>query len=255
MIGKFMNAPALVIRFWKKLNVFRLTVKKKVWEEKYTEEGDSADSSYEWFMAFDSLQPILTALVSRNARVLHIGCGNSNLGVDLHLHGMAARGVVNTDISPTVIRQMSDKWGKILSPKRMKWLVDDVLCMDLGPATFDCVVDKGTLDAIMCNLDQDLKKHNTQKVLDEVHRVLKPGGNYVVISFGQPEVRTPYFLATGLYDNICWYALSPSGDDNNSSSRVKTTKRKQTIYIYNLRKGTDVSPLCYSQGCSSNSVT
>lgn len=46
--------------------------------------------------------------------------------------------------------------------------------------TVDCVVDKATLDALMCVEEES--DETAQRMLDEAWRVLKPGGRYVCIS-------------------------------------------------------------------------
>jgi ubiquinone/menaquinone biosynthesis C-methylase UbiE len=52
--------------------------------------------------------------------------------------------------------------------------------------TFDLVIDKGTIDAIVCseNFEEDVAA-----TLNEVARVLKSGGQYLVWSFGEPVRR------------------------------------------------------------------
>jgi len=56
-------------------------------------------------------------------------------------------------------------------------------------ASFDVIIDKGTLDAILCGTDS--MKHSTS-MLAEMHRVLKPGGTFFIISYGEPKTRLIY---------------------------------------------------------------
>jgi hypothetical protein len=53
-------------------------------------------------------------------------------------------------------------------------------------ATFAYVVDKGTLDALLCAEDGESQ---AEKCLAEVFRVLSPGGIYAFFSYGTPELR------------------------------------------------------------------
>ena len=52
--------------------------------------------------------------------------------------------------------------------------------------TFDCIIDKSTMDALLCGEQSFL---NVAIMTREVQRVLKKGGTYVIISYGQPENR------------------------------------------------------------------
>eukprot|EP00967_Tisochrysis_lutea_P106086 scaffold162293_cov18-Tisochrysis_lutea.AAC.1 len=57
------------------------------------------------------------------------------------------------------------------------------------PATsFDFVLDKGTLDA---NVSGEGGIANGQAISQEVYRVIKPGGHFLVVSHASPEARLP----------------------------------------------------------------
>ena len=51
---------------------------------------------------------------------------------------------------------------------------------------FDLIVDKSTIDSMLCGEKSFL---NTALMLKEVQRVLKTGGIYMIISYGTPENR------------------------------------------------------------------
>lgn len=57
-------------------------------------------------------------------------------------------------------------------------------------ASFDAVIDKGTLDANMCG-----EAHEgitaSQSIMLECYRVLKPGGRFIEITYGAPVDRLP----------------------------------------------------------------
>ena len=55
----------------------------------------------------------------------------------------------------------------------------DTMKMTFENETFDVVFDKGTLDAILCGVNSF---ENAAKMVNEVFRVLKPGG-YVLKCF------------------------------------------------------------------------
>ncbi len=56
--------------------------------------------------------------------------------------------ITNVDISPTVTKAMVDKY-KDKGPN-FKYLQMDVKAMDFPENSFDAVVDKGTLDSVLC---------------------------------------------------------------------------------------------------------
>ena len=72
----------------------------------------------------------------------------------------------------------------------------DVRSLTFPSCSFDCVLDKGTLDAILCGSDSS--KH-ANSMLSECQRVLRPGGCLLVITYGQPSSRLTY-LEQRYYD-------------------------------------------------------
>jgi len=79
-------------------------------------------------------------------------------------------------------------------------------CRDLkfNPETFDLVIDKSTIDALLCG---SLAYLNVGIMLKECQRVLKTGGCYVAISYGQPENREFHFLRDQLSFDLRTYKL------------------------------------------------
>ena len=105
--------------------------------------------------------------------------------------------ITSCDYSPIVVEKMKEKCSE---KKGMKCGaagfdlclgdVVDIHHMTYADASFDGVVDKGTLDAIICG---DETTCFPEKVVSEVFRVLKNGGKYILITFGIPENRMSYF--------------------------------------------------------------
>lgn len=95
--------------------------------------------------------------------------------------------IQNIDISYTVVKQMQEMYkdGKEMVYKQM-----DVKNMTgFGDGTFDCVIDKGTLDSILCG---DGSGPNAHMMLSEIHRVLNANGVYICISYGVKDQRYEY---------------------------------------------------------------
>lgn len=56
--------------------------------------------------------------------------------------------------------------------------------------SFDVIIDKGTIDCLLCAHDSNKPINNA---LSECRRVLKPRGMMFVVSYGQPASRLSYF--------------------------------------------------------------
>lgn len=72
---------------------------------------------------------------------------------------------------------------------------------------FDVIIDKSTIDAILCG---DNASVNTALLLKESQRVLKEdGGRYVAISYGTPDSRSYHFTRKFLSWKLTTHKLKP----------------------------------------------
>lgn len=99
---------------------------------------------------------------------------------------MAADGyqeVVSIDYSPVCIRQL-EQWKH---KPACKFAVADVRSMpQFKDASFQSVIDKGTLDSLLCGPSSFTEAHDA---LAELYRVLRPGGSLFVVTYGMPKDR------------------------------------------------------------------
>ena len=109
----------------------------------------------------------------------------------MYLTGFQA--ITNIDISKVVIEQSSERYS--YNPD-MKWLVMNASSLEFKDETFDVVIAKGLLDAILCG---ESSTANTAKLCAEVSRVLKPGGIFFIVSYGTPENRLNHLDKEDLY--------------------------------------------------------
>jgi ubiquinone/menaquinone biosynthesis C-methylase UbiE len=164
---------------------------KEYWNWRYEHE-----ENYEWFKTYQDLKPVLSKYIKKRHKVLVVGCGNSELSANLYddHEGME---IVNIDYSEIVIQKMTTKNQR--QRPLMTWVVMDVTEMTFSDETFDVVIDKGTLDAILSpqkdpwKLEPDLAQ-KASRMLWQVSRVLKRGGLFFYITFGQPHFRKPLLL-------------------------------------------------------------
>lgn len=151
------------------------------WEQKYAKDT----SPFEWYVSWPRLKPVIGPVLTQCKRALHVGCGTSSLGHDILESGVET--VVNLDVSKTVIHAMSKRYQHI---DRLEWIATDIRTTKLKSASFDVVIDKGTMDALMCS---DIAVRIVYNMFEEISRLLKPGGFFIEVSSGCEELRESYF--------------------------------------------------------------
>ncbi|XP_031738181.1 EEF1A lysine methyltransferase 4 isoform X2 [Cucumis sativus] len=125
------------------------------WDNRYSNES----GPFDWYQKYHSLAPLVNLYVSRHHRTLAVGCGNSAFS-----EGMVDDGyedVVNVDISSVVIEAMQKKYCNLPQLK--------------------C-----TLDSLLCGNNS---RENATRMLEEVWRVLKENGVYILVTYGAPTYR------------------------------------------------------------------
>ena len=194
---------------------------KSYWEQRY----ESSPDAYDWYLSYDELkaqllqyvnvQPNCHAHVDADAdadqvppqppppppnpsavrfsepprvrsdvRVLMLGCGNSEMSRAMSADGFTALTAI--DYSTVVIQQM--KTAHQDAPN-IKFMVMDARAMTFSAESFDVVIDKGTLDAVLCGADSS---RNAELMLRECERVLAHNGTLIIITYGTPATRLPY---------------------------------------------------------------
>ncbi|KAG8348918.1 Thiopurine S methyltransferase (TPMT) Nodulation protein S (NodS) Methyltransferase domain [Trypanosoma vivax] len=172
------------------------------WEERYR----SNDTTFDWYVTFDSLEPTLRPLLqpAETVQVLVVGCGNSRLSACLY-EQLNVRRITNVDVSPTVISQMMRRYK---SMDEMTWVCCDLvhtppekLLTLLCPneALFDFIIDKGLVDA---TLGGNNSFHNLYTLTKNLSRLLKKGGRFLSVSYGSPETRMDHFRRRKLYFDV-----------------------------------------------------
>lgn len=149
------------------------------WETKYQEKNEL----YEWYQPWSSIKGDILPLLNQHhvSEILNLGCGNSPMAIDMISDNFQR--IVNIDISKSVIQQMKERYK---TESRVEWYLMDCCQLDIADNSFDCVIEKGTIDALSC------KKDNGKSVLEllkESYRVMRPGGIFLSFSFGKPSLR------------------------------------------------------------------
>lgn len=167
------------------------------WEERFTEETE-----YDWLLSYEQLRTHLIPLLKVSDKILIVGCGNSRLSAGLYDAGFTD--IVNIDFSATVIERM--KKTHIEERPHMQWITMDMTDMHFEPASFDVVIDKASMDALMVDEGDvwDPKQGTidiTDKMCNGITKVLVPQtGKFIQLSFAQPHFRTKYLMGLHLED-------------------------------------------------------
>ncbi|KAL4191384.1 hypothetical protein AMTRI_Chr07g29640 [Amborella trichopoda] len=85
--------------------------------------------------------------------------------------------------------------------------------------SFDSIIDKGTLDSLMCGTNAPI---SAAQMLGEVSRLLKPGGIYMLITYGDPSVRMPHLNQSKYGWKITLYIIPRPGFERPVGSSSKS---------------------------------
>lgn len=176
--------------------------------------------------------------------LLLLGCGNSNLGLDL-LQAFndqntddddATVNIVQCDISPHIVTTMSRRYEGI---DQMKIIQDDATQLTaFSDQECHAILDKGLMDAFHLASHSHPSTSDTSTdssallptMLATIHRVLKPGGAFVTLTYSHPDYFLPHFDQQLNNDNK-WSAF--------------TIQELDTIYLYQFVKNATNHPSTY----------
>ncbi|CAM9411231.1 unnamed protein product [Ectocarpus sp. 12 AP-2014] len=157
---------------------------KEYWDSFFQQRTDA----FEWYGEYEDLRKLVHRTLRRTERILVIGCGNSNFSAELYDDGFEE--IENVDFSDPVIAEMHRSHSGV-RPK-MTWTVMDVTDMSgYEDGSFDAVVDKGTLDALMSEDTAEVRESG-EAMLREVKRVLKPTGRYMCVTLWQDFIGSAF---------------------------------------------------------------
>ncbi|CAL8345422.1 unnamed protein product [Merluccius merluccius] len=154
------------------------------WDERYR-----VEECFDWCGDFSKFKHLLEKLVHKDDRILVLGCGNSALSGEMYDAGY--RHLTNIDYSSVCIDAMAARHAHCPG---MTWRQMDMRQLDFPDASFDVVLEKATLDALMVDKKDPWNVSPPtlcliHQVLQEVSRVLKPRGRFLSLTFAQPHFR------------------------------------------------------------------
>ena len=194
---------------------------KRYWEERYDEQSGT---TFDWLEDYESIKPIIDNLgVKKESRILNVGCGNSEFSEKMFDEGYNHN--YNIDICQNVIDFMK---SRNKDRKGLHFDVMDVCDMAYKDETFDLVIDKSTIDALLCG---DHSFMIVAKMLKEISRVLKTGGYYIIISYGKPENRMIHLERDHLAFEVQIYTIKRAEED----------EQEKIHYVYICKKLTEAN--------------
>ncbi|CAM9115103.1 unnamed protein product, partial [Hapterophycus canaliculatus] len=216
---------------------------KDYWDSRFAEE-----ESYDWLASYADMAQHLHEAIPKDSRVLVVGCGNSNLSADMYDDGY--RDLLSTDFSSVVIDKMRAKHRE--ARPGLRWEKMDMLALEAEDASFDAVVDKAAMDALMVDKGdpwnpQPSTIEQSHRMCAEVSRVLVPGGVFVQLSFEQVHFRRKLLL--GEHDQR-YYRCDPAsesapasgaqrdgdgGDGGDAGGRGRSLRNEGGIYGWDMR--------------------
>ncbi|XP_042185529.1 EEF1A lysine methyltransferase 4 [Oncorhynchus tshawytscha] len=137
--------------------------------------------------------------------------------------------ITNIDYSSVCIDTMSARHDATCPG--MTWHQMDARQLSFTDASYDVVLEKGTLDAMLVE-EKDPWKVSSEtaclidQVLREISRVLKPGGRFLSVTFAQPHFRKRLYAR----HDYCW------------SVRTRSYGDGFQYFLYVLTKGEELSP-------------
>ena len=123
-------------------------------------------------------------------RVLILGCGMSEVGVEVWRSSECRAVVVSVDFSVQCIEECRRRYAGC---EGMKWEVADVRRLDFPADSFDLIIDKATLDCLHCE-DRDGWQEELKKTVAGLQRLLRVKGALLSLSHSPPDQRLPYLL-------------------------------------------------------------
>ena len=166
-------------------------------EKNYWENRFKSEEEYEWLCTFNDIKEYINRDLDIEDKILVLGCGNSTFSADLYNAGF--NNISSADFSSVVIDAMKKKYSS--SHPSLQWMVSDVRDLkEFSDDTFDVVIDKACIDALVCDEGDPWNPNNETKddvdaTLNAVVRVLKNTGRFISIGFQQPHFRKRYLIS------------------------------------------------------------
>ena len=158
------------------------------------------------YYTFETLEPLLQQYLGENQKVLEIGCGDVPLAGNIAsiYDNIEAIGI---DYSASVIKQLKcDLKGSSTASITYEYM--DARKLKFNNQEFEFILDKGTIDAMLCDLD-DKGFKNVEMIFKEMLRVSKLQSAIMIVSHMDVESEE--------FDSVLNNCILPNLDDYRNS--------------------------------------
>ena len=114
---------------------------KEYWKARYAASAECGCSG-DWVCGFEQVASAFKKELPTDAKILHLGCGDSEFAKDMHAAGYAD--TLHTDVDEGVIQQQ-----RLRSPGLQWGVLDATEMSGHESSSYDCVVEKGCLDIFL----------------------------------------------------------------------------------------------------------
>ncbi|OIW32039.1 hypothetical protein CONLIGDRAFT_678471 [Coniochaeta ligniaria NRRL 30616] len=143
------------------------------WHDRY-----STEAAFEWLIDSSTFMRILEPFLDRldhSARLLHLGCGTSDL--HNHLRDRGYSNVTNVDYERLALKRGEELEQSNFGDVNLKYVLADATQLQLGER-YDLVIDKCTADAISCGAEDAVLR-----MAQSIRKHLTPGGCWISMSY------------------------------------------------------------------------
>ena len=196
-----------------------------------------AEGSLEFFEEIENrryeLEPFIHSFAQftrwRGKKVLEVGCG---AGTDLLQFARAGANVMGVDISShsvTLTKKRLELYGLEADIRQA-----DSENLPFPPNEFDLVYSWGVIH----------HTPDTEKAISEIHRVLKPGGNILIMIYNKNSINVlKHYLWNGPYKGKIFASLSKIVSENIESPGTKAHTIKEARQLFSLFSNVEIKPV------------
>lgn len=159
------------------------------WDARYAQAGDEP---FDWYLGYAALRELMFQVLPDShaaPELLYVGCGTSELPSKLYEDGW--QNVIGVDTSVVAVTRAKGARHHAGRHGLQFFQMDACGGLEFPDECFHAVIDKALLDTLTTGGHAYVR---VRALLTEVHRVLKPGGTFILVSHGSAAVRLPWLL-------------------------------------------------------------